>query len=655
MATSGTCSKAPIYATSTGNKAGDIYASWSVSSQNKKDRTTTISVYFWVSMSGYSFSANPMTWTINCAGQTRSGSTNMSVNVSGIGFIATEYFTITHDADGNKAFSITATASRTNPNNTYTSSGSFELPQLPVPAKLTGADDFNDEGNPSIYYESASGDLVDTLLACISFTGAEDNVPYRPVTKTGSSYTFELTDAERTTLRRGVVDGGSRSVIFYLRTTIDGQHHYSTLTKTMSLINHEPTLNPTAKDTNERTVLLTGDNTKFIQYFSNVRFETGAQAHKEASINYQFATCGGKTIEGSTGILSNIASNTIYYGATDNRGFSVRDFTTHTLVPYIKLTSSLSMGLLTANGTVKFTIKGKYFNGNFGAKRNSMEVEYAVRDKDGNFVFNPSGSGWVQLGTVSPSVTGDDYTYSYTITGLDYTQTYTVIVNVIDELTPVQQSSAVVSALPVFDWNANDFHHHTDIVFSNSRNISGMRPDGSEKIALEPCNQNGNTTLGYGGYAESNGDTNVYGNNVRLTTRENLIINGRTYGAQQILWQSTGYYMNGAQTASLSQKISDQPNGIILVFSLYRNGAAEDISINSFFVSKKEVELLPGAPHTFLMAINSGLSVFGAKYLYISDDAIIGHATNATNATTAAESGIKYSNANFVLRYVIGV
>ena len=110
--------------------------------------------------------------------------------------------------------------------------------------------------------------------------------------------------------------------------------------------------------------------------------------------------------------------------------------------------------------------------------------------------------------------------------------------------------------------------------------------------------------------------------------------------------------MDANQVATLSEPISQQINGIVLVFSSYKDGYAENVSLHSFFVSKKEVELMPNAPHTFFLMINSSFSVVGAKYLYIADNAITG---DATNAQDGSNNGFTYKNRSFVLRYVIGV
>lgn len=129
-----------------------------------------------------------------------------------------------------------------------------------------------------------------------------------------------------------------------------------------------------------------------------------------------------------------------------------------------------------------------------------------------------------------------------------------------------------------------------------------------------------------------------------------LYIQGRRYDENRVLWQG-GMYMNADHVANLSEPISEQPNGIVLVFSLY-DGGALDNSFNTFFVSKKQVEMFPDCGHTFIMGINAGFSSIGAKYLYFTDTEVKGH---AGNVSTGENSGITFKNNNYVLRMVIGV
>ena len=121
-------------------------------------------------------------------------------------------------------------------------------------------------------------------------------------------------------------------------------------------------------------------------------------------------------------------------------------------------------------------------------------------------------------------------------------------------------------------------------------------------------------------------------------------------GTGRILWTG-GYYMTAGQVATLSEPILEQPNGIVLTFSRYESGAAQDTNFHQFFIPKAFVLQKNGYGHTFLMVANK-LAVVSTKYLYINNTNITGHADNNLTGTA---NGITFNNAGFVLRYVIGV
>ena len=124
-----------------------------------------------------------------------------------------------------------------------------------------------------------------------------------------------------------------------------------------------------------------------------------------------------------------------------------------------------------------------------------------------------------------------------------------------------------------------------------------------------------------------------------------------TFRGQKILW-SGGKYMTADHTAELSEPVSQQDNGIVLVFSTYQDGAAIDANFNHFFVPKKFVETMGGYGNAFQMnTVN--FNTVGAKYLYIHDTYIKGNENNSLSGT--ATSGIVFNNAMYVLRYVLGV
>lgn len=130
-------------------------------------------------------------------------------------------------------------------------------------------------------------------------------------------------------------------------------------------------------------------------------------------------------------------------------------------------------------------------------------------------------------------------------------------------------------------------------------------------------------------------------------------INGYRYGDnQKMLWSGT-LYMSDKHEISLSDPISSMPNGIVLVFTEYADGAATDYSYSCHFVPRREIELHPGKSHVF-MTVAPKLGYFGTKYLYIDDTSIKGNALNI-DENVKSSCGIVRNSRHFVLRHVIGV
>ena len=143
------------------------------------------------------------------------------------------------------------------------------------------------------------------------------------------------------------------------------------------------------------------------------------------------------------------------------------------------------------------------------------------------------------------------------------------------------------------------------------------------------------------------------------------------YGSgNTIMWEGAKF-MNGDSAVAFDygkeegefHKVSEQQNGIVLVFSLYDTGtgAAQDASWSCHFVPKSmigEDGLDNAGSHTFLMAtFTDTIDIFGVKHLTISDTRIEGYIRNGmtSNEYGVSDCGIKFSNKNYVLRYVIGV
>ncbi len=202
-------------------------------------------------------------------------------------------------------------------------SGTVTLTSIPRKATITAAPNFNDEENPTITYSNKAGEAVTELKAGISTDGTTVDIYYRDIPKTGSSYTFELTDKEREVLRNATTDSNSRTVVFKIRTKIGEKTYWSELSKTLSIVNANPVMNPTVEDTGSVSVTLTGDaENKMIRNYNVMAVAANATAQKGATITGYNISCGGKSITTASGTLSYVSSNDFVFTVTDSRGNS---------------------------------------------------------------------------------------------------------------------------------------------------------------------------------------------------------------------------------------------------------------------------------------------------------------------------------------------
>lgn len=125
------------------------------------------------------------------------------------------------------------------------------------------------------------------------------------------------------------------------------------------------------------------------------------------------------------------------------------------------------------------------------------------------------------------------------------------------------------------------------------------------------------------------------------------------FSANKILWGPDNYYMTGGQTINLSQKVSEQKNGIILVWQAYVNGEPQFYDFNYTFIPKHHTLVFPGRGVSCFLNNSTGAKI-GTKYVYVHNDKIEGNNVNDDGETNRA-GGITTINNYWVLTYVLGV
>ena len=237
--------------------------------------------------------------------------------------------TVAHNSDGKKAISVSlATAIYTT--TVTTNSGTWTLDNIPRSATITSAPNFTDTQNPILKYTNPAGSNVTTLQACISLTGSNDDIAYRDISKTGTSYTFNLTTAERNVLRQATTTSNTRTVYFKIKTVISGNTLYDSQQVTLTIVNAKPTFNVAYLDTNSTTTAITNNNQQIIQNKSTLQINiTNATALKYATLTTASINVNGavttQNISGSSLTFNigtiNVSSNlTVPVTLTDSRG-----------------------------------------------------------------------------------------------------------------------------------------------------------------------------------------------------------------------------------------------------------------------------------------------------------------------------------------------
>lgn len=255
-----------------------------------------------------------------------------------------------HNADGTKSFTMTTVFNMQADIvgtwvSSITASGTITLNAIPRQAQITGANNFNDEQNPSFTFSNAGGFQ---MSAYISFAG-------KTISRSGlgnatsGTYTFALTEAERATLRSATPNSNTMAVTYGLQSVISGTTYTATLGRTMTIVNGTPTApSLTYADTNATTTAITGNNQRIIRNKSTLTATIGAgTAKKGATITSYSTTINGVTKAGNGAInfgTVNLATNgELVTTVTDSRGNTATVKKTVIIDDWITPTASIQL------------------------------------------------------------------------------------------------------------------------------------------------------------------------------------------------------------------------------------------------------------------------------------------------------------------------
>jgi len=262
-----------------------------------------------------------------------------------------------------------------------------------------------------------------------------------------------------------------------------------------------PKLDPEVRDINPVTVALTGDENKFVRFFSNAEFAFNAtpgqgtnlvyyqlenDPHLWSQYSYEMET-------GADLVLNAVETGTFIFSVRDGRNYTAKKTLTREVVEYNKLTCNIWRIEATGDGKIVVGIGGDIFSASFGEVRNTLRISYRVKEGNGEF------GEWQSIDYLN-----EDPTYEVTVTleNLDYRKTYTFEAMAEDKLMTVVSRQLPVRAIPVYDWGRDDFNvnvpfnmnhktvlRHNDlannVVLSASGGFIYFRPKGTDDNTVE--------------------------------------------------------------------------------------------------------------------------------------------------------------------------
>lgn len=118
----------------------------------------------------------------------------------------------------------------------------------------------------------------------------------------------------------------------------------------------------------------------------------------------------------------------------------------------------------------------------------------------------------------------------------------------------------------------------------------------------------------------------------------------------KVLTRDIRMFMEADTTETLSEPVSKQRNGVVLVWSAHDGSSTKDWTWTYTFVPKWHGAGRPGTAGVVCSGINKDGIM--AKYVYLSDNQVTGHEGNYQNYSVG---GATVNNKAYVLRYVLGV
>ena len=663
---------------------------WVQVSQSTTNNYTVISwtLQLIAGSAGEIISSAAKSWSVTVNGTTYSGNNSVAIGNNTTKTLASGQTTITHNADGSKSFnysfsqefSITFAGASVG---TKSGSGTGTLNAIPrattpglsktsvdmgetIALYTTGA---SDAFRHDLAYSFAGGDYVSIA------TGVEDMVYWKVPTELANSIpnTTNGTVTIRCITKNGTATVGTKTVLLTAKVP-------TTVIPTISTVS-----------LTESTAGLSSTYGAFIQSKSTVKASITAAGAYGSTIKSYSSSFLGKTYSGASwtsDTLTLAGTLSVVTTVTDSRGRTASKTTSLTVLSYEppKITTFhvaryTSGGVADPDGTY-LRAQLVYSVSSLNSKNTaSAKVQYK----------KSTDSTWATLVTRTETSLNATLTPAGTTFSTDYQWDFRVtLTDAFNSATPVTYTAVLPSGAVILDIKADGkgiafFKTSTKagveiagelpgsaISLTTNANLNSLTTPGfyviptttiSATITNKPYTDTATASL----RVERTGDGSVK-QILQKSTKTDGVIYERGYesgswgdwsvvyaGAGKVLWTGN-YVLNGSQSLTFSETVSQQQNGVVLVFSRYATSGEQNYAFSCHFIPKLLVSTAGGTAgvNMNLVMATTKFDYIAGKTITITNSGITGHADNI--ATGKADlSGISYYNDKFAIRYVIGV
>lgn len=665
---------------------------WTVDSQSVANNTSTVTAKVQLVSLGASYTINSTaskTGTLTINGTSYSFNFTAALTGNQVKTIGEKTVTVSHGADGTKACTFSATAginvtlSGTYYGNvTASGKGTFNT-ILRATTPTVSASSVNMGASITINMPRAASTFVHTLT--YKFGSATGTIG----SSLGTSQAWTVPLSLASQIPNGTSGTCTITCKTYSGNTLVG-------TKTVTFTAKVPSsVVPTFS-----SVLVADTNTSYATQFvslvqnkSAAKFTINAVGAYGSTIKAYKTVIEGKTYTGATpttAVLTTSGNVTAKVTVTDSRGRTATVDKTFYLIPYVAPKINVfNCFRSNASGVADY-------EGQCASISVSYTVSTANNKNTASYKLEKRKNGSTTWETIE---SGNAFTLSKNIvTGADFSpdNAFDIRVTLKDYFTTVTRTIEIPTAFTLLDFNASGrgiafgkvseleegvefqlpaYFNHAETPSSvkyldSGQDLNELLTEGfysipNTAVSAAVLNKPWSSTATGSIIVLNEGNTNQRLQIAHKGTKGDSCIYERCYyqdawgdwqvvfnGGSKVLW-SGGYYMTAGHTIPLSEKVSEQTSGIVLVFSRLSGGTQQNYHWNHFFISKEWVRLHGGTGCSFILTTDGTFGIMASKYLYIHDDKIGGNDVN--NQAGTAASGIIYNNAAFVLRYVIGV